>query len=335
MRKTLALGLLVVACGGPKPVTDVPPQPSATVTSAPSASSSADMTPPPASSGETAKGIKALQAGDAQTAKGYFETALKAKPKDSEALYYMGLALEKLGDKPGAEKSYKDALKVKPDLAEAASNLAALYIEGQKWDDAIALLKSALAKQGDRVELHTNLALALAGKGDQPGATAEFENALKQTPNDATLLVTYGETLATWNQAELALAKLRLARGASTDVGLLAQIGHDFYSLKSTSDCVPTFDKAIGIKDAPSLRTERGLCKMAAKDTAGAQADFQAAITADPKYALAHYWLGGILANAKKPADATKEFETYLKLDPSGPKAKQAQDAITKLKGKK
>lgn len=335
MRKTaLIFGLLAMACGGPdKPVT-VPPTTSASVATVPSTTSSADMTQPTTntSSANTAKGIKALQANDAQTAKAYFDAALKTNPKDAEALHYMGVAQEALGDKAGAEKSYKDALKIKPDLSETTGNLAALYIDAQKWDDAIALLKPAVAKQNDRAELHTNLAIALAGKGDQPGATAEFEAATKLSPNDATLLFTYGHQLGVWNQTELALAKLRAARGASNEVGMLAAIGHEFLVLRATGDCVPTFDKAIAIKDDPSMRTERGLCKLGAKDAAGAQADFQAAVTADPKIPLAHYWLGFSLLNAKKSADAVKELETYLKLDPNGAKAKQAQDALKKAK---
>lgn len=338
MRKTaLCFGLLAMACGGPdKPVT-VPPVPSASVAPTPSVSSSADMTPATThtSSANTAKGIKALQANDAQGAKAYLDAALKANPRDAEALHYMGVAQEQLGDKAGAEKSYKDALKIKPDLSEATGNLAALYIDAQKWDDAIALLKPAVAKQNDRAELHTNLAIALAGKGDQPGATAEFEAALKISPNDPTLLFTYGHQLGVWTQVEPALAKLRLARGGSSDVGMLAAIGHEFLVLRATGDCVPTFDKAIQIKDDPSMRTERGLCKLGAKDAVGAQADFQAAVNAAPTAPLAHYWLGFTLLNAKKGAEAAKELETYLKLDPNGAKAKQAQDALKKAKGGK
>jgi Flp pilus assembly protein TadD len=336
--RTAMLALVLVACGGPdKPVAGGT-APTTTVSSA-TPSASADMshvTPPPSSSSaNTAKGINALQAGDAQGAKAYFEAALKTNPKDAEALHYLGVADEKLGDKPGAEKAYKDALKVRPDLAEAAGNLAALYIDAQKWDDAIALLKPAVQKQPERTELHENLALALAGKGDQPGATAEFESALKQAPNDGMLLYTYGHQLGVWQQTEPALAKLRLARGAASDGDLLVAIGHEFYLLKAVGDCVPTFDKALTVKDAASPRTERGLCKLAGKDLAGAQADFQAAVTKEPNYALAHYWLGFALLNAKKTADGIKELETYLKLDPNGPKAKQAQDALTKAKGKK
>ena len=40
-------------------------------------------------------------------------------------------------------------------------------------------------------------------------------------------------------------------------------------------------------------------------------------------------WAGAAIPFA---VDAVKEFETYLKLAPSGPNAKQAQDNVTTLK---
>lgn len=330
--------LLLAACGGPdKPVAqpndDTHLLASQDAGAAPVTTGTAQQVATP-SNANTAKGIKALEAGDAAGAKALFEAALKDNAKDAEAMYYSGVAQEKLGDKPGAEKSYKGALAIRPDFAEPAGNLAALYIDAGKWDDAIALLKPAVAKQADRMELHENLALALAGKGDQAGATSEFEAATKLAPNDPALLFTYGHTLGAMNQQDAALAKLRLARGATNDADLLAAIGHEFLLLRAPGDCVPTFDKAIGIKDGASPRTERGLCKLGAKDLPGALADFQAAVAADAKYPLAHYWLGFALLNSKKPADAVKELNIYLKLDPSGPKVKQAMDAIAKAKGK-
>jgi Tfp pilus assembly protein PilF len=100
-------------------------------------------------------------------------------------------------------------------------------------------------------------------------------------------------------------------------------------------DCIATFDKAIEKKDAAEFRTERGLCKLATKDKAGATADFQAAVGKDASYALAHYWLGQMLAQGGKTKEAQAELETYLKLAPSGVKAQAAKDALGKLKTKK
>jgi TolA-binding protein len=48
-----------------------------------------------------------------------------------------------------------------------------------------------------------------------------------------------------------------------------------------------------------------------------------------PRPAAAHAWLGYLYENQSKTEDATKEFETALKLDP---KNKMAQEALKRLK---
>ncbi|HEX4517774.1 MAG TPA: tetratricopeptide repeat protein, partial [Polyangiaceae bacterium] len=85
------------------------------------------------------------------------------------------------------------------------------------------------------------------------------------------------------------------------------------------------------------FRTERALCKLATKDEAGATSDLEAAVAADPKYPLAHYWLATRRMGQKRWADAAKELEAYLKIEPNGPKAKTAHEALAVAKngGKK
>jgi Tfp pilus assembly protein PilF len=340
MRRILVLvALALCACGPDKPaVTDPQTNPSAT-TSATAPEPSATAASP--TSPEAAKGLSALQNGDYPAAKTSFEAAIAAHANDADAHHYLGVTLEKLNDKTGAEREYKAALAIHPDLAEAAANLGALYVDAQKWDEAITVLKTATARRNDSAPAYFNLALAYVGKGDQPSAGKAFDAALKITPTDAMLLYTYGHTLATWNQSEAAVAKLKAARDAATQSDLLGSIGHDLLVLRAVPDCITTFDKAIQPSTTPAMgaqfRTDRALCKLAAKDEAGATSDLEAAVQADPKYGLAHYWLATRRMSAKKWADAAKELEAYLKLEPTGPKAKTAQEAlvIAKNGGKK
>jgi Tfp pilus assembly protein PilF len=183
-----------------------------------------------------------------------------------------------------------------------------------------------------------NLGLALAGKNDQAGATKAFDDAVKLAPGDAMLLYTYGHMLAGWNQPDAAVQKLKAARDAAgSQADLLGSIGHELLVLRAVPDCISTFDKAIAAKDSAQFRTERALCKLAAKDEPGATKDLETAVAADPKYALAHYWLGTHRMGQKKFPEAIKEFEAYLKIEPNGPKAKGAQEAIVIAKkgGKK
>ncbi len=339
MNQAKILGILsfvLVACGGsnsppPAAQSTTPPSlpPSMAGGTAPSAAS-ANAPPENAAptSEELAKGIKAFNAGDMAGAKTSFEAAIKKNPKDADATYYLGLVADKGGDKAGAEKSYKEALSLKPDHEDAAQNLGALYIDGGRFDEALLATRPALAKHPKNAGLHTNIAVALASKGDV-GAVREFEEAAKIAPSDAMLAFTYGHWLGIMKRPDEAAAKLRAARPlAGDDVALVAAIGHEMLLIRDVSDCVPTFDKAITLKDTAEFRTERALCKLGGKDEDGALVDLQAAVKKDPNFALAHYWLATRLAAKNEWKKVVTEFDTYLKLAPSGPLAPQAKERL-------
>jgi tetratricopeptide (TPR) repeat protein len=56
------------------------------------------------------------------------------------------------------------------------------------------------------------------------------------------------------------------------------------------------------------------------------------AIKTDPSHADSHFMLGRVLINLGKLGEAATEFETYLKLAPTGPNAKEAQANFDALK---
>lgn len=63
-----------------------------------------------------------------------------------------------------------------------------------------------------------------------------------------------------------------------------------------------------------------------------AQAAFEGAIKVDPNHAEAHFMLGKVFINLGKLAESAQEFQTYLKLAPDGPNAKEAQTNFDALK---
>ena len=60
--------------------------------------------------------------------------------------------------------------------------------------------------------------------------------------------------------------------------------------------------------------------------------DFEAAVAAKPDHAEAHYQLGMALVNEGNLNGAATEFETYLKLAPSGPNAATAKGILGTIK---
>ena len=75
-----------------------------------------------------------------------------------------------------------------------------------------------------------------------------------------------------------------------------------------------------------------GIMAWNANDFQKANELFSQAVAADPKHAEAHFMLGRVLINLGKLGEAATEFETYLKLAPTGPHAKEAQANFDALK---
>jgi tetratricopeptide (TPR) repeat protein len=273
-------------------------------------------------------GIKAFDAGNYPDARKSFEAAAKKNPNNYEALYNLGMACEKLNDGPAAENAYKAALVAKPDLDSAAAALSALYLDAGRSDDAIAVARAGLAKHAGSAPLHENLGIALAGKGDQDGASKEFSQAIQITPSEPMFHLTFAHWLNAWHQRG-ATPHLDTARDlAKDDYGMIASIGHEYRMAGEFDGCVKTFDRAVAMKDGGEVRTERALCRLGLKDEKGTLGDLQAAVDKDPTYAPAHYYLGGRLAMSKRFKDAAAEYGKYLQLEPNGSLAKPAAERM-------
>ena len=340
---TIALGIgSGLGCGGgaaAKPAETPDPslataKPAATGTTP--AAGGTDGPTAASSSEDVTKGTASVKAGDWSAARAYFEAAIKKNPKQADAHYYLGLVMDKTGDRGAAEKSYRTALELQPDLQEAAENLTAILIETQKFDDAVVLAKKALARNAKNAEMQLNLAIALSGKGDVDGATKAFDGAVKLAPNDPRFYLAYAQHLGAAKKNDEAIGKLKEAmRVAGDDAVMLGTIGGELRTARDVPDCIAAFDKAIAIKDNADFRTNRAMCKLAAKDKPGAVTDLQAATTKDPAFAPAHYWLGSILHDDGKFAEAIAEYDAYLKAAPKGPMAKKAEEKSKLAKDKK
>jgi tetratricopeptide (TPR) repeat protein len=341
--RVIAFGVVLTACGPSKPAGT--PDPSLAPTAASPSSTAAAPAKPTGTEGgpaaastsdDVTRGTAAVKAGDWTSARAAFESAIKKNPKQADAYYYLGLVMDKTGDKAAAEKNYKTAIELQPDLQEAAENLTAIYVETQKFDEAIAIAKKALARNSKNSEMQLNLAVALSGKGDVDGASKAFDDALKLAPNDARFYLAYADHLGAAKKTDEAIAKLKQAqRVAGDDPALLGTIGFAFRTAHAVPECIAVFDKAITLKDNADFRTNRGMCKLAAKDKPGAIADFQAATTKDPSFAPAHYWLASALHDDGKFPEAVAEYDAYLKAAPKGPMAKAADAKMKLAKDKK
>lgn len=279
------------------------------------------------------QGMDAIQKQDFAGAKKLLAEAAASEPKDPQAAFYLGVALDGLGDLPGAMSQYKKALELDPKLVEAAVNLSGAQYEQKDAAGALATAEQGLKANPKSPELLLNRALALEALGKKEEAMTAYGAAVKARPDDAQLRITYAEYLAAAGKRDDALSELRAAQNVD-DPTLLAALGVRFGRLKSFPDCIAALDRALKLKDSADLHTRRGVCRHDFGDDAGAQVDYEAAIKLDEKFAPAHYYLGRHLAKKDKKR-ALESLDKAQKLDPTGPIGKQAKEASDDLKKKK
>lgn len=321
------LGLLLAGCGGP----------AAPVKNADEAllHDDAKAAPPVTSSPALAKARTAIEAGDFARARVELEALLKTDAKNSEGHFYLGVCLEQTNDRAGAEKSYREALRLAPSLEAAAGNLGALLLDASRFDEAAKVLSDAAAKNPESAALQLNLAIALASQQDTAGASRAFEQAVKRAPKDPMAHLTFGHWLGVWKQADKAADELRNASAlAAGNVDVLASVADEQRKAGAFADCITTFDRVLAKKRDAAFLTNRALCKLGAKDDAGATADLDAAVKLEAGYAPAQFYLGGRHASAGHWKEAVAAFEAYLKLAPGGPMAQVAKDRLKLAKQK-
>jgi Flp pilus assembly protein TadD len=321
--------LVLAACGGP-PASATPDNPPPLDEEPAPKKPDAVVAP---SSELVKQGMDAIQKQDFATAKKVLADAVAKDPKDPQAAFYYGVAMDGLGDTPGAVAQYKKALELDPKLVEAAVNLSGAQYEQKDPAGALATADQGLKTNPKSPELLVNRALSLEALGKKDEAMAAYGAATKAKPDDAQLRITYAEYLAAAGKRDDALSELRAVQNVE-DPTLLAALGVRFGRLKAFPDCVAALDKAIKLKDSADLHTRRGVCRHDFGDDAGAQADYDAALKLDANFAPAYYYLGRHLEKKDKKK-ALEALDKAQKLDPVGPIGKQAKEAAEDLKKKK
>lgn len=200
--------------------------------------------------------------------------------------------------------------------------------------------KAAAKMEGLKAAFAEGAALSNAGKHDE--AVAKFNQVLVDVPKCTECYINIGATYAQkkdYAQAEAAFKKaLELDPNSVESYYGLAAIYNDQQKFKEAQAMSAEASKrsgaAGGAGGAPNADTlfNQGVIAWNAGDYAKAEEHFAAVVAANPDHSEAHFMLGLRNLNNNKLPEAAKEFETYLKLAPTGPNAKAAQTNLEMLK---
>jgi len=320
--------LSFAACGGSAPPPEAPPP-------------SLEDSPPPAASDRSEKpsskkveqGIDAIKAQDFAKAKALLSEARKESPKDPQAAFYLGVALEGLSDGTGATAAYKDALALDPKLTEASVNLSALLLDAKDAAGALSVADVGLKTTPKQPDLLLNRALALEASGKKDEALKAYGAAVAASPDNIELRIAYAELLTAAKDEKTALEQLR-AVSTTDDPKLLEKLSQKFGRLHAFADCIAVLDKAIKVSDSANLHVRRAVCRHDQKDDAGALSDYEAALKLDEKSAPAHYYLAKHVCPTNKKKAAT-HFKRAAEIAGSDDIGKRAADLAVKAKAGK
>ena len=224
-----------------------------------------------------------VDAGDAYAAQGKlaeavieYRSATKADPSLADAEVKLADALDKIGNKPGALTAMERAANLLPRDAAVQTRAGSMLLLAGRTEDAKARADRALAIDPKRVDALVLRANALAGLSDLDGAIAEIERALALEPS----------------------------------AGILANVGTLRLARKEPQQAEDAFRRAIAA--APNTATPHlALANFhwASGRFEAAEAEFQAALRAEPTHPLALRSTAVFYLSTSRPAQA----EPYMR----------------------
>jgi tetratricopeptide (TPR) repeat protein len=177
----------------------------------------------------------------------HLEKALALAPESNRLHYALAMAYRGLGksDQAASHLALSGTVGVRvsdplvdglPDLIKGARlhlirGRAAL--EAQRFSDAVAAFRQAIAAQPDSLPAHFNLGAALSQTGDLAGAIAQFEEVLRIDPNHPNVHYNLGLLLAQLDRDEEAIKHLQSELADTpTDINARFLLGQELLKVR-------------------------------------------------------------------------------------------------------
>lgn len=260
----------------------------------------------------------------------------------------LAIASELEGNVPKAEAEWKALLGGHPNNSEAYAHLGLLEARQEHYKEAIDYYRKALRLNPAMPGLRLNLGLSLFKNGDPKGAIAAFEPLLKAQPKSSPEALRLNTLIgmAHYGLGEYAASVPFLKQAAAGDpknLSLRMTLAHSCLWSKQYQ-CVLDVYREIVDLNAESAEADMlvGEAYDELKNDADAQAQFQAAVKADPKVPNVHFGYGYLLWKVVRYDEAQREFQAELENNPEHPlalaylgdtemRAKNYEDAVLHL----
>jgi tetratricopeptide (TPR) repeat protein len=199
--------------------------------------------------------------GDIFMARKMYREAIEAfsegSPKDAVLRNKIGIAFHQQMQLDTARKYYEQAIKLKPTYSEAINNLGTVYYANKSYRRAISQYKKAIKIAPESASIHSNLGTAYYSRNQIPLAMEEFRIALKLDPEVFERHSSYGVLLqerSVQDRAKFHYSMAALyAQGGRNDLALqyLRKALEEGYKERKKLSDDPAF---AGLRDLPEFK---------------------------------------------------------------------------------
>jgi tetratricopeptide (TPR) repeat protein len=230
----------------------------------------------------------------------------------------LGNVLAHSGDAAGAERAYRRAMALRPDDAGAVYNLALLFQNAGRVDEAIASYRKALALRPGLAAAHNNIANALKMKGRLDEAFAHYAQAVRLDPRLADGYSNWGNALREVGRVEEAIPLLeRAARMSPESFAIQNNHGIANFERNRFREAVDFQRRALAVNTAfHESRNNLGNALAALGEEAEAIACYEEVLAHVPDHPDAHSNLGLLLQERGDIAGAVRGYERALAIRP-------------------
>jgi tetratricopeptide (TPR) repeat protein len=187
------------------------------------------------------------QKGDYKTAEQRYGAAAQVEPRNFDAQYLHGLALQMLDRLSEAVRAYLRALSIKPDDFNSNLNLGTAYLQLNEPREALPYAERAVKIDGKSGAARTNLGAIYASLGRHEDAIVEFQQAAELTELSGPLLLNLAESLNKVKRYnEMVNTLEQLAKTEPTAI-CYERLGVGYFNLRRYDDAIRAFRKSLEI----------------------------------------------------------------------------------------
>ena len=145
-----------------------------------------------AGEGSLRKAVRALGAGDYQTAERGFQSVLREQPRNIAALSNLGVIYSRTNRADRAIAIYRRALQVSPDDTAILLNLGLVYLRQEAHSKALPLFERIVAIDPQHLQARQLLAVCRVYVGQLAPAIRDLESLRVAAPRDEGILFLLG-----------------------------------------------------------------------------------------------------------------------------------------------